>query len=85
MAKLTAKAVENIKPTATRQEIPDSLLPGLYLIVQPSGARSWAVRYRHNGRPRKYTLGSYPAIDLATARAGHQDAACRRRGPRSSG
>jgi integrase len=40
----------------------------LYLIVQPSGARSWAVRYRHNGTPRKHTLGSYPAIDLATAR-----------------
>jgi integrase len=40
----------------------------LYLIVQPSGARSWAVRYRHNGTPCKHTLGSYPAIDLATAR-----------------
>jgi integrase len=69
MAKLTAKAVENIKPIATRQEIPDALLPGLYLIVQPSGARSWAVRYRHNGRPRKHTLGPFPTIDLKTARA----------------
>jgi integrase len=69
MAKLTAKTVETTKPTSTRQEIPDALLPGLYLIVQPSGARSWAVRYRHNGTPRKKTLGPYPAIDLATARA----------------
>src|SRR6516225_12363624 len=68
MAKLTAKAVENIKPAATRQEIPDALLPGLYLIVQPSGARSWAVRYRHNGKPRKHTLGPFPTIDLKTAR-----------------
>src|SRR6516165_5649513 len=69
MAKLTSKAVENIKPIATRQEIPDALLPGLYLIVQPSGARSWAVRYRHNGKPRKHTLGPFPTIDLKTARA----------------
>jgi integrase len=69
MAKLTAKTVESIRPRAARQEIPDGLLPGLYLIVQPSGKRSWAVRYRHNGRPRKHTLGPYPAIDLATARA----------------
>jgi len=69
VAKLTSKAVESIKPRAARQEIPDGLLPGLYLIVQPSGARSWAVRYRHNGRPRKHTLGPYPAIDLASARA----------------
>jgi len=68
MAKLTSKAVEAIKPASTRQEIPDGLLPGLYLIVQPSGARSWAVRYRHNGRPRKHTLGTYPAIDLKAAR-----------------
>ena len=68
MAKLTAKTVETIKPAPTRREIPDTLLPGLYLIVQPSGARSWAVRYRYNGTPRKHTLGPYPAIDLKTAR-----------------
>jgi hypothetical protein len=43
MPKLTAKTVEAIKPTTDRREIPDALLPGLYLIVQPSGARSWAV------------------------------------------
>jgi len=78
VAKLTSRAVETIKPTALRQEIPDSLLPGLYLIVQPSGARSWAVRYRHNGRPRKHTLGSYPAIDLKSARALGQSPTCRR-------
>lgn len=68
MPKLTTKAVEAIKPTTDRREIPDALLPGLYLIVQPSGARSWAVRYRHNGAPRKHTLGSYPKLDLKTAR-----------------
>ena len=43
-------------------------MPGLYLVVQPCGARSWAVRYRRGGRPRKHTLGPYPAIDLKTAR-----------------
>ena len=43
-------------------------MPGLYLVVQPSGAKSWAVRYRHVGRPRKHTLGPYPRIDLKTAR-----------------
>jgi integrase len=69
MTRLTAKTVETIRPGAARLEIPDALLPGLYLVVQPSGTRSWAVRYRHNGQPRKYTLGRYPAISLATARA----------------
>ncbi|MCB1469192.1 MAG: tyrosine-type recombinase/integrase, partial [Rhizobiaceae bacterium] len=53
---------------ATRREVPDSLLPGLYLVVQPSGAKSWAVRYRADGRPRKHTIGRYPRISLAQAR-----------------
>src|SRR3546814_5479520 len=45
MAKnLTTKDVENVKPGTARKEIPDALLPGLYLVVQPSGAKSWAVR-----------------------------------------
>jgi integrase len=67
---LTTRTVESIKPTGVRQEIPDGLLRGLYLVVQPlpSGSKSWAVRYRHNGRPRKHTLGNYPMLDLSRAR-----------------
>jgi integrase len=36
--------------------------------LQPSGAKSWAVRYRHQGVSRKHTIGSYPAVDLKSAR-----------------
>jgi integrase len=69
MAKtLTTRSVELMKPSSERQEIPDGLLSGLYLVIQPSGAKSWAVRYRHHGRPCKLTLGRHPAIDLAAAR-----------------
>jgi integrase len=66
--RLTVKTVENMRPGSQRREIPDGHMPGLYLIVQPSGARSWAVRYRHQGVPRKHTLGPYPAVDLKAAR-----------------
>jgi integrase len=69
MPKLTAIAVENLRPDDQRREIPDTLLPGLYIVVQPSGTKSWAVRYRHLGRTRKLTLGPYPRIDLKAARA----------------
>ncbi|MCJ2019436.1 integrase arm-type DNA-binding domain-containing protein [Methylobacterium sp. E-065] len=63
------QAIERLKPDAARRlEIPDATLPGLYFIIQPSGAKSWAVRYRHGGRTRKLTLGAYPALDLAKAR-----------------
>jgi integrase len=69
MAKgLTTRAVETIGPGKARREIPDAHMPGLYFIVQPSGGKSWAVRYRHGRRPRKHTLGAYPAIDLKAAR-----------------
>src|SRR5262249_25944414 len=65
---LTARTIETIKPGAERREIADRHMPGLCLVLQPSGAKSWAVRYRHAGTPRKHTLGSYPVIDLKSAR-----------------
>jgi integrase len=69
MAKaLTALAIEKAKPGTARREIPDGLLRGMYLVVQPSGVKSWAVRYRHRGVSRKLSIGAWPAIDLATAR-----------------
>jgi hypothetical protein len=65
---LTAKALESLKPTVRRREVSDGGMPGLYFVIQPSGKRGWAYRYRFNGRPRKWTIGSWPAIDLKTAR-----------------
>lgn len=63
----TAKWVEAVKATDKRQEIPDPGFKGFYLIVQPlpSGAKSWAVRYRGKG---KYTIGDIRAWTLADAR-----------------
>jgi integrase len=60
--------VEKIKPGEKRQEIPDGIVAGLYLVVQPSGAKSWALRYRHAGKPVKLTLGRWPVMELAQAR-----------------
>lgn len=75
MAKaLTHISVENLKPAPTRREVPDGKIAGLYLVLQPSGARSWAVRYRVDGTPKKLTIGPYPAVDLAAARRRAQEA-----------
>lgn len=52
---LTSLAIENAKPKTARYEVPDG--NGLYLIVQPSGVKSWALRYRVAGATRKLTLG----------------------------
>jgi integrase len=72
MARLTAKTVENAKPRAARVEVPDSGCRGLYLIVQPSGRKAWAVRYRFQGKPRKLTLNGVGS--LAAARKAATDA-----------
>src|SRR5580693_2804598 len=56
------------KLPAKREEVPDGKGRGLYLVIQPSGAVSWALRYRADGSSRKLTLGQYPALGLATAR-----------------
>jgi integrase len=64
---LTDLKVRNLKPnSAKRLEIPDGKQAGLYLVIQPSGRRRFALRYRINGRPKKLTLKS--GLSLADAR-----------------
>ncbi|MBX3571077.1 MAG: integrase arm-type DNA-binding domain-containing protein [Mesorhizobium sp.] len=56
---LTQLGVKSALPDPTkRREIGDGALPGLYLVVQPSGKKSWALRYRRGGVPKKLTLGT---------------------------
>jgi integrase len=56
---LTAAAVGRLRPGVERIELADGGCPGLNLIIQPSGAKSWALRFRRpDGRPAKLTLGS---------------------------
>jgi integrase len=58
---LTAISCRNARPGTTRYEKPDGGCPGLYLVVQPSGHKSWCARFRFRGAPRKLTLGPFLA------------------------
>ena len=72
---LKAKTVETAKPDPNkRREIPDGIVPGLYLVIQPSGAKGWALRYRFAGKPCKMTLGKWPVMGLADARKAASEA-----------
>jgi integrase len=65
---LTALQVERARPDPRKRlEIPDPGKPGLFLIVQPTGKKSWGVRYRRrsDGQPRKYTLDGFPSLGMA--------------------
>ncbi|PYC48186.1 integrase [Litorivita pollutaquae] len=71
MAKaFTVKSIEAMKPGEARREIPDPSLSGLYLVIQPSGAKSWALRYRFGGKPCKLTLGKLRPAEMAEGTAG---------------
>jgi integrase len=48
------------KPIRHEEIIPN--LPGLRVVVQPSGAKSFVVRYSHAGQYRKLTLGAWPNL-----------------------
>ena len=62
---LTAAAVKALLPGPARREVPDGGCPGLHLVIQPSGSKSWALRFRRpDGRPAKLTLGP---VDLSGA------------------
>lgn len=38
---------------------------GLYLLVKPTGSKSWVLRVQHNGRRRDFGLGSFVAQSIA--------------------
>ncbi|MCK9393972.1 MAG: tyrosine-type recombinase/integrase [Methylobacter sp.] len=46
----------------------DSRTSGLGLRISSAGRKSWFVMYRHAGRLRRYTIGTYPALGLTHAR-----------------
>ena len=54
---LTVAAVAKLRPGRKRREVLDTT-PGLYLVIQPSGHKSWALRYKKDGKRFKLTLGS---------------------------
>jgi integrase len=65
---LTDVAIRALAGAESRREIPDGKVTGLYMVVQPSGAKSWALRYRARGKPKKLTIGPYPLVAIAEAR-----------------
>ena len=47
---------------------------GLYLSVEPNGARLWRLKYRYNGKEKKLALGAFPEVGLKDAREKRDEA-----------
>jgi integrase len=41
---------------------------GLYLELSPAGGKWWRLKYRHSGKEKRLSLGTYPDTGLADAR-----------------
>lgn len=67
MGQLTDTKLKSAKPRQKPYELADG--GGLVADVMPSGTIAWRFRYRLNGRREKVSMGKYPAISLAKARA----------------
>ena len=62
----TDKSIAALRPKASRYEIWEG--GGFGVRVTPRGIKSWIWLYRFQGRARRMTLGTYPAMGLADAR-----------------
>ena len=69
--RLTDERIKTIKPAppGKRIDIFDALVSGLVLRVTDRGVKSFALRYRLNGRTLRFTLGKTPPLKLKWARA----------------
>ena len=65
-------AIRNAKPGAKPVGLFDG--GGLYVEVAPSGGKWWRLKYRHGGKEKRLSLGTYPDVSLKAARARRESA-----------
>lgn len=63
---------KNAKPSDKIQKLSDE--KGMYLQVNPSGGKTWQLKYRFAGKEKKLAIGSYPETSLKEARDKRDDA-----------
>ena len=63
---LTDIEIKNAKPKEKQYRLADG--GGLCLLVLPTGAKYWQLRYRFDAKGKLLALGVYPDVKLVTAR-----------------
>ncbi len=69
MPKITKRAVDAFKPAERERVVWDDDIKGFGVRVHPSGRKVYIVKYRHEGRAVKATIGPHGPITPAAARA----------------
>ena len=63
---LTDTTIRNAKPGDKPAKLFDER--GLFLLVTPTGGKWWRLKYRHEGKEKLLSLGTYPDVSLKDAR-----------------
>ncbi|QEE24970.1 tyrosine-type recombinase/integrase [Rhodanobacter glycinis] len=69
---LTDTAIRKAAPHDKPYKLSDG--GGMYLEVMPTGAKYWRLKYRMAGKEKRFALGVYPMVSLASARQGREEA-----------
>ncbi|CAL4867425.1 Prophage integrase IntS [Asticcacaulis sp. MM231] len=69
---LSDTAIRNAKPQTKQYKLFDG--GGLFLIVRPTGAKLWRLKYRFGGKELQLSIGTYPETTLKEARERREDA-----------
>lgn len=68
---LTDTAIRNAKPREKAYKLADE--KGLFLLVNPNGAKWWRHKFRIDGKEKLLSLGVYPDVGLKEARQKRDD------------
>jgi hypothetical protein len=71
---LSDKQVQNAKPDPGKRITSLFDGGGLYLEIHAGGAKRWRMKYRHSGKNRLLTFGTYPDVTLTAARERREEA-----------
>ena len=69
MPKITKRAVDTIVPAERERIVWDDDIKGFGVRVHPTGRKVYIVKYRHEGRSVKVTIGPHGPVTPAAARA----------------
>nr|WP_272930992.1 integrase arm-type DNA-binding domain-containing protein [Acetobacter indonesiensis] len=69
---LTDTAIRKAKPQEKQYKLYDER--GLHLLVRPNGSKLWHFKYRFDGKEKTLSIGVYPEVSLAEARAARDSA-----------
>jgi hypothetical protein len=68
---LTTLQIKSAKPAERAYKLADT--GGLFVLVQPNGAKLWRYKFRLDGVEGLQALGSFPEVTLADARHAHAE------------